>query len=54
VKGRKQGGERIAAEGKARNGQWVNPDKARGRAREKVTAAKMVLSEEEKTRIKNY
>jgi len=54
VKGREQGEERGAVEGKALSGQGVNPDKARGRAREKVKAAKAVSVEEETNKDKNF
>jgi hypothetical protein len=40
-------------EEKALSGQGVNPDKARGGAREKVKAAKAVSAEEETNQDKN-
>jgi hypothetical protein len=41
-------------EEKALSGQGVNPDKARGGAREKVKAAKAVSAEEETNKDKNF
>ena len=41
-------------EEKALSGPGVNPDKARGRAREKVKAAKAVSAEEKTNKDKNF
>jgi hypothetical protein len=54
VKGREQGEEKGPVEEKARSGQGVNPDKAGGRARDKVKAAKAVSAEEETNKDKNF
>jgi len=53
VKDREQGEERGAVEGKALSGPRVNPDKARGKAREKAKAAKAVSAEEETNKDKD-
>ena len=41
-------------EGKSLSGQGINPDKAGGRARDKVKAAKAVSAEEETNKDKNF
>ena len=41
-------------EGKTLSGQGVKPDKARGRAREKVKSAKAVSTEEKTNKDKNF
>jgi len=41
-------------EGKTLSGQGVKPDKARGRARERVKAAKAGSAEEETNKDKNF
>jgi len=41
-------------EEKALSGQRINPDKARGRARENAKAGKAVLAEEETNKNRSY